>query len=93
MASALAYATAVAVTNAVVSLTAIVPPNATEISGTCILSASLAANLGMAICSDTNQTAQQKYVVDKYDGGPGSDSKLFEYSYKHHAASGYNHDS
>jgi len=54
-----AFATAVAVTNSVVSIASIVPPNAVEISGTFSLSASTASNLGLALVSDTNQISQQ----------------------------------
>lgn len=57
--SANAFATAVAVTNSVVSIASIVPPNAVEISGACSLSASTASNLGLALVSDTNQISQQ----------------------------------
>jgi len=54
-----AFGTAVAVTNSVVSIASIVPPNAVEISGIFVLSASTSSNLGLALSGDTNQTSLQ----------------------------------
>lgn len=64
-----AFSTAIAVSNSVVSIATVVPPNAIDISGYMQLSASTSSNLGMAVVSDTNQISQQNLSLSNMVAG------------------------